>query len=395
MGQDKNNDLLGIYLHIPFCQTKCNYCDFNTYSGIENQFENISLSLQNEIIYWSERLGSPKIHSIFLGGGTPSYLPEDLKERIFNTIYKYFNLSECNEITMETNPDDVSEQKINNWKDFGINRISLGVQTFNDKLLKSIGRRHDSLQAKKSIEIIRKYFDNFNIDLMFGLPDQTINDWEQSLNFSINSGATHLSLYGLQLEEGTPLNSEVKKGYKTVPNDDLTAEMYSKACKNLNLTKYDQYEISNWSLKNYQCKHNLIYWKNHEYIGCGPGASSYINGYRFKNIKSPVIYSKKFNKQMKAPNNLDIKNSEGAIFEIEKQTVTIKALETIMLGLRLNTGISDKFFSKKVGKSMYQLYNEQIKKLSNLGLIKEKENTIKLTHKGKLLANEVISHFII
>ena len=386
---------LGLYIHIPFCLTKCNYCDFNTYAGIENQFKNITRSISNEIIFWGNKLGSPKLKTIFLGGGTPSYLPEKYKQEIFNAIYLKFNTSECEEITIECNPDDISLEKINSWKNLGINRLSLGVQAFNDKILKNIGRRHNSFQAESSIKIIQEKFKNFNLDLMFGLPNQNLDDWEKSLNIAINSNATHLSLYGLQLEKGTPLNSDVEKGIRKIPDDDTTAKMYDLACKTLKKTRFKQYEISNWAIDKNICKHNLIYWKNKEFIGCGPGASSYINGFRFKNIKSPKIYSDIFNEN---PQNIKIQHpkiKEGAVIEIEKQTKEIKALETMMLGLRLNEGVSYTFFTKTVGESMYQLYDKELTKLNALGLIIEKNRKIKLTHKGKLLANEVVSNFII
>ena len=171
--------------------------------------------------------------------------------------------------------------------------------------------------------------------------------------------------------------------------------MYDLACKTLKKTRFKQYEISNWAIDNNKCQHNLIYWKNKEFIGCGPGASSYINGFRFKNVKSPKIYSEIFNKPTQSIKNKHPKIKEGAVIEIEKQTKEIKALETMMLGLRLNEGISDVFFTEKVGESMYQLYSKELTKLNTLGLIIEKDKKIKLTHKGRLLANEVVSNFII
>ena len=389
----KSSNGLGLYVHIPFCLSKCNYCDFNTYAGIENQFTSITNALVSELNYWSEVLQQPKINTVFLGGGTPSYLPDKQKSLIFEAINSKFDLDNDIEITMECNPDDITPSRLDQWISLGINRLSLGIQSFDETILQSIGRRHTGKDAIQAIEYSRNSgVENINIDLMFGLPNQELSDWVKTIKLALETNVSHFSIYGLQLEKGTPLEASVLSGKISIPGDEITADMYEAACDILENTSYKQYEISNWSVKGKQCKHNLLYWENKSYIGCGPGASSYVNGVRFTNIKSPKGYVKAFKKTN--PNADDIFHSD-AIFESEPQTVPIAVLETMMLGLRLNEGISDKQFRKRLGTSMFTVFEKEIRKLVESGLITNNNRCLKLTRKGKLLANEVISQFVI
>ena len=383
---------LGLYVHIPFCLSKCNYCDFNTYAGIENQFTSITNALVSELNYWGEVLHLPKINTVFLGGGTPSYLPDKQKSLVFEAINSKFNLDNDVEITMECNPDDITPSRLDHWISLGINRLSLGVQSFDETILQSIGRRHTGEDALQAIEYSRNSgVENINIDLMFGLPNQKLSDWVKTIKLALETNVSHFSIYGLQIEKGTPLEASVLAGNISTPNDEIMADMYEATCSILENTSYKQYEISNWSLEGKQCKHNLLYWENKSYIGCGPGASSYVNGVRFTNIKSPKGYVKAIKKTK--PNANDIFRSE-AIFELEPQTVPIAVLETMMLGLRLNEGISDNQFRKRLGTSMFTVFEKEIQELVESGLIAKNDGCLKLTRRGKLLANEVISHFV-
>ncbi|MBU87763.1 MAG: radical SAM family heme chaperone HemW [SAR202 cluster bacterium] len=387
------SDGLGLYVHIPFCFSKCNYCDFNTYAGIENQFTSITNALVSELNYWGEVLQRPKINTVFLGGGTPSYLPDKQKTLIFETINSKFNLDNDVEITMECNPDDITPSRLDQWVSLGLNRLSLGVQSFDETILQSIDRRHTGEDALKAIECSKNSgVDNINIDLMFGLPNQELSDWAKTIKLALETNVSHLSIYGLQLEKGTPLEASVLTGKISTPGDESMADMYETVCKLLKNTNYKQYEISNWSLEGKQCKHNLLYWENKSYIGCGPGASSYVNGVRFTNIKSPKGYVKAIKKTK--PNGSDIFHSE-AIFELEPQTVPIAVLETMMLGLRLNEGISDNQFRKRLGTSMFTVFEKEIRELVESGLITKNDRCLKLTRRGQLLANEVISKFVV
>ena len=387
------SDGLGLYVHIPFCFSKCNYCDFNTYAGIENQFTSITNALVSELNYWGEVLQRPKINTVFLGGGTPSYLPDKQKTLIFEAINSKFNLDNDVEITMECNPDDITPSRLDHWISLGINRLSLGVQSFDETILQSIDRRHTGEDALKAIECSKNSgVDNINIDLMFGLPNQELSDWVKTIKLALETNVSHFSIYGLQLENGTPLEASVLAGKISTPGNESMADMYETACDIFENTNYKQYEISNWSLEGKQCKHNLLYWENKSYIGCGPGASSYVNGVRFTNIKSPKGYVKAIKKTK--PNDSDIFRSE-AIFELEPQTVPIAVLETMMLGLRLNEGISDNQFRKKLGTSMFTVFEKEIRELVESGLITKNDRCLKLTRRGQLLANEVISKFVV
>ncbi|MCL0031129.1 radical SAM family heme chaperone HemW [Dehalococcoidia bacterium] len=387
------SDGLGLYVHIPFCLSKCNYCDFNTYAGIENQFTSITNALVSELNYWGEVLQRPKINTVFLGGGTPSYLPDKQKTLIFEAINSKFNLDNDVEITMECNPDDITPSRLDQWVSLGLNRLSLGVQSFDETILQSIDRRHTGEDALKAIECSKNSgVDNINIDLMFGLPNQELSDWVKTIKLALETNVSHFSIYGLQLEKGTPLEVSVLAGKISTPGNESMADMYETTCEILENTNYKQYEISNWSLEGKQCKHNLLYWENKSYIGCGPGASSYVNGVRFTNIKSPKGYVKAIKKTK--PNDSDIFRSE-AIFELEPQTVPIAVLETMMLGLRLNEGISDNQFRKKLGTSMFTVFEKEIRELVESGLITKNDRCLKLTRRGQLLANEVISKFVV
>jgi oxygen-independent coproporphyrinogen-3 oxidase len=387
------SDGLGLYVHIPFCFSKCNYCDFNTYAGIENQFTSITNALVSELNYWGEVLQRPKINTVFLGGGTPSYLPDKQKTLIFEAINSKFNLDNDVEITMECNPDDITPSRLDQWVSLGLNRLSLGIQSFDETILQSIDRRHTGEDALKAIECSKNSgVDNINIDLMFGLPNQELSDWVKTIKLALETNVSHFSIYGLQLEKGTPLEASVLAGKINTPGDESMADMYETACNILENTNYKQYEISNWSLEGKQCKHNLLYWENKSYIGCGPGASSYVNGVRFTNIKSPKGYVKAIKKTK--PNDSDIFRSE-AIFELEPQTVPIAVLETMMLGLRLNEGISDNQFRKRLGTSMFTMFEKEVRELVESGLIIKNDRCLKLTRRGQLLANEVISKFVV
>ena len=387
------SDGLGLYVHIPFCFSKCNYCDFNTYAGIENQFTSITNALVSELNYWGEVLQRPKINTVFLGGGTPSYLPDKQKTLIFEAINSKFNLDNDVEITMECNPDDITPSRLDQWVSLGLNRLSLGVQSFDETILQSIDRRHTGEDALKAIECSKNSgVDNINIVLMFGLPNQELSDWVKTIKLALETNVSHFSIYGLQLEKGTPLEASVLAGKISTPGNESMADMYETACDIFENTNYKQYEISNWSLEGKQCKHNLLYWENKSYIGCGPGASSYVNGVRFTNIKSPKGYVKAIKKTK--PNDSDIFRSE-AIFELEPQTVPIAVLETMMLGLRLNEGISDNQFRKKLGTSMFTVFEKEIRELVESGLITKNDRCLKLTRRGQLLANEVISKFVV
>ena len=345
-----NNESLGIYIHIPFCQTKCFYCDFNTYTKIEDQIEDYTSSLISEINIWGKILGKSSITSIFFGGGTPSYIDTKFIKIILDSIYENFYVDKKIEVTLETNPNDVIKNKFIDLLNIGINRISMGVQSFDDNLLRILGRRHDSKEAENSYKTLRETgFENISIDLMYGLPYQSIQSWENTLEKSICLDPNHISLYSLQVENGTPLKSKINSGIYEKPDDDKAADMYEKAEKSLINKNFFQYEISNWSKKSFECVHNKIYWENNFYLGVGAGAHSHINNFRFSNIKSPKTYiNSLINNKVLSSEIMKINFIES----LDSLSLSDEISETMMMGMRLNEGINLIKFKNKFGKTI-------------------------------------------
>ena len=287
------SSLVSLYLHIPFCVTKCNYCDFNTYAGIEDLMPAYVSAVVDEIGMWGAALGKgTRVPTIFFGGGTPSLLPTEDVERILRACYQGFSCYEDIEVTLESNPGDLTVERLKALLGAGVNRLSIGVQSFNDAHLISLTRRHSAMAAERAFEMAREAgFDNVNLDLMFGLPNHTLDEWVDTVDRARTLGPEHLSLYALTLEEGTPLARDVAAGCDTAdPDPDLAAEMYLYAVQALGKSGYDQYEISNWAKPERECRHNLVYWRNEPYVGIGAGAHSFLGGCRFWEEKNPRRY---------------------------------------------------------------------------------------------------------
>jgi len=388
---------LGIYVHIPFCHTKCTYCDFNTYTGIENSINDFSQALYQEIEFWSITNSNYIVNSIFIGGGTPSYIDQRIINNIIEHIKGNFNLHNKSEITIEINPEDVTHHKALLWEKSGINRSSIGIQSLDDKELKIINRRHNANTAINSLKTLQSIFDNCSVDIIYGLPNQSINSYTNTLNKLIDEQPDHFSSYSLQVERGTLLEKQVTNKNLEVAGDELSATMYEKTMKVLKENGYEQYEISNWSLKGKRSLHNMKYWKLDPYIGIGPGAHSYINNKRFSIVKSPKRYIDFFGqKQNKKSINEKIEylNNNGMLDLYENQTKKNHIIEYLMLRLRLSDGISKKEFSEYFGIDFDNSYYNKIKKyIENEILIKNRDRYY-LSEKGKLFANEVAESFV-
>ncbi len=388
---------IGLYLHIPFCLSKCVYCDFNTYEGISALIPSFVHALEREISIWAERLDRPIISSIFFGGGTPSYIPAESIQRLLYTIFSEYPVEADAEITLEANPDDVCIEKLAAWKGGGINRLSIGVQSFDDETLLSLSRRHNSLAARDSVRLAREQgFDNISIDLMFGLPFQSVDNWRASLRTAISLNTNHMSLYGLQIEPGTPLHRNVATGAIPLPDDNLAADMYELAMDMLGDAGYSHYEISNWAMNGAVSRHNLIYWLNQPYLGVGPGAHSSLRGMRFSNLKSPRRYiegSKMWNRSSSV--EYPIRQGEMAIDFVEATTEAMSMSETMMLGMRLAKGIRFADFEARFGNTIDEIYGDEVDSMLSLGLIEQYDEGIALTCRGKLLGNEVFERFIL
>ena len=393
------DDSLSIYIHIPFCQTKCPYCDFNTYSGIESLIPDYVKAINAEIHYWGDSLNNLSVKTIFFGGGTPSYLPEGHLESILNQAYKFFQIDGTPEITIECNPNDIDATKLSYLRKIGINRLSFGVQSLDDNLLTILGRRHSSEEALIAVSEARETgFKNISLDFMYGLPCQTLSQWEDTLNQAIEINPDHLSLYCLTLEPGTPMKQSVESGNTPSPDQDLAADMYTMANKILEDTIYDQYEISNWSKPGLKSIHNLTYWINQQYIGMGPGGHSYLHKTRFNNINSPRQYIKRLNnvdpnKNYNKHLPSETINTMPTVENIEYIESKLEMAETIMLGLRLSEGISEESFNQRFGISIHDVFKDSINEVIDLGLMINKNGTLKLTDKGNLFSNEVFLKF--
>lgn len=383
----------GIYIHIPFCISKCKYCDFLSYDNktkIKASEANIDLyfkSLKAEIIASSKMpaANGRNITSIFFGGGTPSMVDSRYIVETLSAIYKCFSVDANAEITIECNPGTVTLEKLHNYKKCGINRISLGLQSANNSDLKIIGRIHTFEDFLDSFKLIKEAgFTNINIDLMSALPHQTIDSYVSSLKRAISLKPTHISAYSLILEEGTPLYEYVENHplENFFPSEEDEREMYYETVDILKENGYIQYEISNFSKEGYLCRHNCLYWKRGEYFGFGLGASSYINGARYKNTSDFSIYVS------------DTSNPASLYTEYTPITGRDAMSEFMYLGLRFTDGVNSDAFQKEFGIPLYDVFGKEIDKLLSLKLLTTTSCGYKLTRYGIDVSNYALSFFV-
>ena len=391
-------ETISLYVHIPFCETKCPYCDFNTYAGIEPLIPEYVDALIKEARFWGDtlfRYHSPTISTVFFGGGTPSYVPPGDIARILDEVRSAFHLATTAEITLESNPGDIGAGRVESWLKAGINRLSIGVQSLDDGLLRLLGRRHTAREALDAHKAARNGgFTNINLDLMYGLPHQTLDQWRATLGKALEDRPEHISMYSLTLEEGTPLEASVRQGKVPYPDPDLGADMYQLASKLGEETGYHHYEISNWALPRRECLHNLTYWRNQPYLGIGPGAHSYLNGYRFSNLRSPRRYIQLAGALTSAKVNPAALEEYGMLDLVEAIDERLEMAETMMMGLRLSEGISQGAFRRRFGASLVETYGPQIDELLGLELVAWQEDRLVLTSRGRLLGNEVFQRFL-
>ncbi len=437
-------------MHIPFCKTRCSYCDFNTYTNLGFLYGRYANALSNEIERTLAAVstgsynpllplppvpatpgGRLPVSTIFLGGGTPSLLPPVLLQKIMEAIGRHAILSEATEVTAEANPGTLSLEKLRALRDMGINRLSFGVQTFDDALLKALGRTHNGAGAVEAYDMARRAgFDNMNLDFIYGLPEQTLLGWRATLERAISLRPEHLSLYALTIEENTAMGRALVRGSLRQPEDDLMADMYLLALELLDRAGYVQYEISNWALPTNlihhggsvdptetrrdienstlmsgpnssiqnskfkiqnlnSCRHNLVYWRNQPYIGFGPGAHSAFAGYRYAVLKDPQEYIARLGRG----------ESVIEVEEAEPISYALSLADTIILALRLNEGLELARIEREFGRSVEELFPGVIERQLELGLLEEFRGTadeprLRLTVRGRLLSNEVFIRFL-
>ena len=392
---------IALYLHVPFCETKCPYCDFNTYAGIEPLMPGYAEALQREIGLWGRLTGRAPVGTVFFGGGTPSYLPADDIRAVMASVGDAFALDPNAETTLEANPDDLHDAKLAAWLECGFNRLSIGVQSFDDRHLAALGRRHDAAQASDAVKAARSAgFANFSIDLMYGLPDQTLVEWQATLEQALELEPEHLSTYCLTLEPGTPMHRRVELGQVADPDPDLAADMYEHIESVMETAGYRHYEISNWALPGRESRHNLTYWLNQPYLGVGPGAHSYLAGCRFANLKSPRDYIHRLTGCAPLHRNGSDATPAAVIAGVPVvdgvEVVDRKTAmaETLMLGLRLSAGVSHDAFAARFGATLRSVYGPTLDDLTNVGLLHTSNGAVTLTARGRLLGNEVFSRFV-
>ena len=366
------NKPFSLYVHVPYCSKRCGYCDFNTYTPSEldrdDQIESWLQSAIKETIFARKILVEElTVDTIFFGGGTPSLLEASVIKEFINNVSKHFELKKDLEITLEANPDTITQSKAEDWLKAGINRISLGMQSSATNVLQVLDRTHNPANVLSSVEILKKAgFTNFSLDLIYGTPGESLEDWSNSLKDAIAINPPHISAYSLVIEPGTKMGSQLSRGEIKAVSDDDAADKYQLAEKLLNENGYSWYEISNWAKENKECQHNLNYWKGNNWWGIGPGAHSHINGVRWWNQKLPKNWRESLDKD------------QSPALAREKLTNEQIRNEEVMLLSRLKTGINRSDFDQK-----------NVEKLIEDKLVNDVSGKLELTLEGRLLADVV------
>jgi len=396
---------VSLYLHVPFCHAKCHYCDFNSYAGMLGQREAYVDALAREIRLVGQRArrvdGTPRrCRTIFFGGGTPSLLTAAQVEGLLREARAAFAVDADAEITLEANPGTLEYGRLDALRATGVNRLSMGAQSFDAGLLRWMGRIHSPEEIETAFAAARRAgFASINLDFIFALPNQSLATWANTLERALALGPEHLSLYSLIVEEGTPLFSWVRDGRVIPADDDTAADMYEHAMERLVRAGYSQYEISNWALAGHECRHNLTYWRNLPYIGLGAGAHSCFAGHRFAETRPIAGYIARVRAAVAATEAREAGDEAtalpaGAIVEDEVISPAMAMAETAMLGLRLNAGISRSEFAVRYGCAFEQVFDERLADIRDLGLIETVGDRIRLTEHGRLLGNEVFARLL-
>ncbi len=408
---------LGLYIHIPFCARKCPYCDFNTYARLDPLYEAYTQALCQEMGRWAARLDGRTVDTVFLGGGTPTVLSSGQLGRILQQVHERFKLAGGAEISSEANPGIEDQGQFALLRGLGVNRLSMGVQSFQAAELEFLGRIHDAEDAVRAYDAaLEAGFANINLDFMFGLPRQSVEAWNDSLDRALALAPRHLSLYSLIVEPETPLAHWVETGQSPAPDDDVAAEMYEVAMSRLREAGYEQYEVSNWVQgAGFACRHNLLYWRNQEWVGVGPGAHSHLRYPAGSEGASTVERSFPFGGSCEGVTGSDapaaavrwsnVKGVQGYIRRVEADESPVsfhEALpaevsmgETMMLGLRLvREGVPFARFEAMHGEPLRAAFGPSLDRLHEGGLLESDGERVRLTPKGLLVGNRVFSEFV-
>jgi len=374
---------LSLYVHIPFCRRRCGYCDFNTYAGMESWIAPYSAALKQEITEVALATGARlPVGTVFWGGGTPSLLPIEQIAPIQNAYSQYYALLSDVEITLEANPGTVSLSWLTELRRLGFNRLSFGMQSANPDELHLLDRAHAPRDVQSAVAWSRQAgFDNLNLDLIYGLPNQRLSDWQNTLSAALQLEPEHLSLYSLIVEPGTPLAAQVEAGRLPPPDDDLAADMMDLAAEVLSAAGFVQYEISNFARPGFACRHNLCYWDNRPWLGLGPSAASYFQEHRTHNCSDIAAYI------------AAITEGSFAFEQVQTPSPLEIACETAVLNLRKTAGIRPDLFQKQTGFDPFALFAEPIRKYVSLGLIEAGPASIRLTRPALAIADSILCDF--
>ncbi|MGN1413804.1 MAG: radical SAM family heme chaperone HemW [Anaerovoracaceae bacterium] len=379
---------LGLYLHIPFCLQKCGYCDFYSEAGLSDDLKKAYVqALCREIGAYGRQL-SPEhtVDTVFLGGGTPSILPSHLTKSILSAVFDEFDVSADAEVSMECNPATLTEEKLGVYREAGINRLSLGVQSMDDGLLQVMGRVHSRQDVMETVELARKAgFDNLNLDLMFGIPGQSRKMWEETVRTVFAMNPEHLSFYSLELAEGTPFYRQVARGILQPTPQEEDRQMYHFLLRELQERGYDHYEISNSALPGYRCRHNLKYWDLSDYLGLGASAHSFLQGRRFASVSDVRAYVQA------------VENGESPASWQHENSRQDSITDYTFTALRRREGIGKTDFAKRFGEEFWDVFSgreEEFRQFTQRGEAEEDEAGIRITEAGMDIANRIIEIFL-
>lgn len=372
--------MLSLYIHVPFCVKKCRYCAFYSTTYSTGSADEFMSGLKHEAAMYRNDFSRRFITSVYVGGGTPVVLSLAQLELLVRVIREYFPIAGGVEFTVEANPNAVTLDKLSFLRAQGVNRLSLGVQSFSDEALLTLGRLHNAEQAADAFRCARKVgFKNIGIDLIYGIPGQTGDHWEETLNAAVALKPEHVSAYCLSLDEGSQFMQEAETGGFTLPEEEVVAAMYERAVQKLNTAGYGRYEISNFSLPGYECRHNMNYWERGEYLGLGPGAWSYISGRRYANVADTTEYAQRLSSGRTA---VDVQETVGP---------GQSARETVLLGLRTMKGLDLLRYERQYGPDFLRRLEKKAVVLGAEGLLRVTKGRLSLTDRGVLLSDEVLT----
>ncbi len=369
---------LGLYIHIPFCKSKCLYCDFNSYAGREADMMPYFSALMKEAKAWGEKTVAI-VDTVYFGGGTPTCVDVGLLEESIQKLSTVFKISENAEVTMECNPKTIGFDGLKRLRSIGINRLSIGLQSSCNEALRTLGRMHTFEDVCDCFENARKAgFENISLDLMYGLPGMTMDDWEKTLDTALGFGTEHISAYALKIEEGTPFS----KMELALPNEDLTADMYERMVERLRLEGYERYEISNFAKSGFESRHNLKYWECSEFLGLGAGAYSCMDEKRFSNLCSIKDYIDAIEKNKTAEEWCENLSRDDLMSEF------------MFLGLRCEKGVSRKNFYSRFGVKIEDCFGAALKKYVDFGFLLSEGDRIRFSDEGFFVSNTILADFV-